>query len=346
MRQLVSMAVAFALFAPGLAVAQDGDKPAEKPPETKPAEQPATPDKPAEAKPAAPHKASIAVLPFSFTEVVRRSDDGCTKRYLHEFDTSILTNKFITALVNTQKFDVVDRDKIDKILKEQQFGDTGALDPARCVKAGKMIGADYFLTGAISYFVVGMQSIENPYARGNYTHTVTAEIRVDMRITDTRTSKIVAAERGDSTITTKFQSGTLTEVGLAPRLLDDLQRDLCQTLSVKTIDGVYPIKVIKWKDGVAYLNRGEGGGFQQGDLLDVWEQGEELVDPDTGASLGSSEKKIGTLRVTAIEKKFSKAELVGGAEANIPTGAICRKPKARPAGEQPQQGGGRGPGGW
>lgn len=341
-RLLPALAVLVTFAAPGMALAQDTpeNKPADKDPQP-----PAKKDdevKPAPA-PAAPKKASLAVLPFSFVEVVRKSDDGVTKRYLHEFDTSILTNKFITTLVNTNKFDVVDRDKIDKICKEQQFGETGALDPARCVKAGKMIGADYFLTGAISYFVVGQKSIENPYARGNYTHTVSAEIRVDMRITDTRTSKIVAAEKGDAIISTKFQSSTLSEVSLAPRLLDDLQRELCATLSVRTIDGVYPIKVIKWKDGVAYLNRGEGGGFEVGDLLDVWEQGEELIDPDTGASLGSSEKKIGTLHVTTIEKKFSKAELAGGAAENIPTGAICRKAKPKAA-EAPRDGGR--PGGW
>jgi hypothetical protein len=232
--------------------------------------------------------------------------------------------------VNTNKFDVVDRDKIDKVCKEQQFGETGSLDPQRCVKAGKVIGADYFLTGAISYFVVSQKTIENPYARGNYTHTVTAEIRVDMRITDTRTTKIVCAERGDAILQTKFQSTSYGEVSLAPRLLDDIQRDLSETLSVKTIDGVYPIKVIKWKDGVAYLNRGEGGGFHVGDLLEVWEQGEELVDPDTGASLGAAETKIATLRVTEVEKKFSKAEAVGGAD-RVTNGAICRKAKPRPA---------------
>ena len=328
---LTALAVAAVCSAPAIAFAQEpGDKPIEKPPEKDAQPAPKKDDEPKPAPAPAPKKASLAVLPFSFVEVVRKNDDGCTRRYLHEFDTSILTNKLITQLVNTNKFDVVDRDKIDKICKEQQFGETGALDPARCVKAGKMIGADYFLSGAISYFVVWQKSIENPYSRGNYTHTVTAEIRVDMRITDTRTSKIVCAERGDAILSTKFQSGLLSEVSLAPRLLDDIQRDLCETLSTKTIDGVYPIKVIKWKDGVAYLNRGEGGGFQVGDLLDVWEQGEELVDPDTGASLGSSEKKTGTLRVTTIEKKFSKAEAVGSAD-NIPTGAICRKAKARPA---------------
>jgi hypothetical protein len=204
------------------------------------------------------------------------------------------------------------------------------------VKAGKIIGADYFLTGAISFFTVGMKSIENPYARGNYTHTVTAQIVVDMRITDTRTSKIVAAAKGEATIVTKFQSSTYAELGLAPRLIDDLQRDLCDSLSVKTIDGVYPIKVASWKEGTAYLNRGEGGGVVVGDILDVFQQGDEVIDPDTGAVLGSEEKKIGQLRVTAVEAKFSKAEPTGAFSGDIPKGSICRKAKPHPVGDAPR----------
>lgn len=335
-RWLTGAALA-ALFLAPIARAQDQGTGEKAPEKDAPAPKKDEDAKPAE-KPTAPQKASVAVMKFSYVESVLKTEDGCTKRYLHEFDTSILTNKFVTALVATRKFDVVDRDKLDKVIQEQQYGDSGAMDPARCVKAGKIIGADYFITGAISYFVVGQKSIENPYARGNWTHEVTAEIVVDMRIVDTRTSKIVSADKGEARITTKFQSSTYGEVMLAPRLLDDVQRALCETLSVKTIDSVYPIKVITWKDGTAYLNRGEGAGLHNGDLLDVFALGDELIDPDTHASLGRDEKLIGQLRVTSVETKFTKAEPAGSAIADIPKGSICRRAKPRPPADQGEQG--------
>jgi hypothetical protein len=332
-------------IAPGLVRAQDQGDP-------KPDPAPRKEDgdnggaKPAEERPpAGPKKASIAVMKFSFVEGVTKTEDGVTRRYLHDFDTSLLTNKFITALVNTHKFDVVDRDKIDKVIAEQQYGESGAMDPARCVKAGKIIGADYFLTGAISYFIVRQSSIENPYARGNWTHTVTAEILVDMRIVDTRTSKIVAADKGEANVSTKFQSTGYVEATLAPKLLDDVQRALCDSLTVKTIDGVYPVKVISWKDGIAYLNRGEGGGLRAGDVFEVFSLGEELRDPDTGAVLGSEEKKIGALQVSSVEAKFTKAVPVAGTDiANIPKGSICRRAKPKPPEQAAPEH--RGPGGW
>ena len=146
-------------------------------------------------------------MKFSYNEVVTKTEDGVTNKYMHEFETSASTNKFVTAIVNTRKFDVrSDRDKLDKIMQEQQFGESGMTDPARAVKAGKLIGADYFLSGQISFFSVSQKTIENPYAKGNYSHTVTAEIVCDMRIVDTRTGKIVSADKGEAKNVAKFQT--------------------------------------------------------------------------------------------------------------------------------------------
>jgi curli biogenesis system outer membrane secretion channel CsgG len=323
------------LLAPGLAIAQDGAEKT-KPPENSP--QPAAPPadpkpvdvKPQEAKPApAKGKASLAVMKLSYVETVLRSEDGYTQRYMHELDTAILTNKFVTALVETHKFDVVDRDKLDQVLSEQQLGATGAMDPAKCVKAGKIVGADFFLTGAISYFVVTQQSIENPYAPGNWTNTTTAEIRVDVRLVDTRTTKILHAERAEARTSYRYQSNS-NELTVKAQLIDDVERALCGSLAVRTADAIYPVKVAAFSDGVVFLNRGEGGGLNVGDVLDVIVEGEEITDPDTGASLGTKETNLGQIQVTAVEAKLTRAQPLG-ALTEVPKGALCRKAKTRAA---------------
>ena len=48
-----------------------------------------------------------------------------------------------------------------------------------------------------------------------------------------------------------------------------------------------------------------------GDELNVMSKGEELIDPDTGISLGSSDTKIGSVRVDTAQEKFSIASVVG-----------------------------------
>ena len=45
-------------------------------------------------------------------------------------------------------------------------------------------------------------------------------------------------------------------------------------------------------------------------MLKVESKVEELIDPDTGISLGSDDTEIGTIRVSNAQEKFSIAEIV------------------------------------
>ena len=223
------------------------------------------------------------------------------------------------------------------------MGDTGLMDPSRAVKAGKLVGADYFLTGQISFFVASETIKANPYVEGRYMHDCALQIRVDMRIVDTRTSKIVAAEVGEAKLEKKFQDRGRPFSTRRPSRWTTSSDLLVDKLTIKVIDGVYPIKVIGWTDGTAFLNRGEGGGLEVGQVLEVFGLGEEMKDPDTGASLGFTESKLGALQVTSVEAKFSKAAILSGTQ--MPKGSICRKAKDAPVqapAEQPK----RGPQGW
>ncbi len=45
------------------------------------------------------------------------------------------------SLLKTQRIDVVDRQKIEEILKEQEFSQSGLVDPDKAVELGKLLGA-------------------------------------------------------------------------------------------------------------------------------------------------------------------------------------------------------------
>jgi hypothetical protein len=92
---------------------------------------------------------------------------------------------------------------------------------------------------------------------------------------------------------------------------------------------VYPMKVIKrTKTNQVDINRGKDGGLKVGDKLDVFFAGEELIDPDTGKSLGSDEEFIGTVKVSRILPKITYAKIISEEDAeSVPIGAgnILRK---------------------
>ena len=47
-----------------------------------------------------------------------------------------------------------------------------------------------------------------------------------------------------------------------------------------------------------FINAGSEAGVQVGDEFVVYRAGEELIDPDTGISLGTVDSKIGVIKVT------------------------------------------------
>ena len=47
--------------------------------------------------------------------------------------------------------------------------------------------------------------------------------------------------------------------------------------------------------------------MQVGDVLEVFRESEELIDPETGLNLGAIEETLGRLQVTAVEEKYAIA---------------------------------------
>lgn len=323
----------------GGALAQDPPPPTQ-PEQPQPQQPPpAQPEQPP-AEPAKPTKASLAVVPFTFAAIVRERDrDGDWGWVLKNFETTAFTNKFITALVQTRKFDIVERSRVDEALKEVQMTQGGLMDPARAVKAGKMIGADYLLMGEISVFEVTSHWLQVPNT-SRWSVTVTGRIIVDMRIVDSRTSRVVSADKGEVVHEIKSLHENRIPVAVDGGYSDSLQRLLCEDLVLKTIDGVYPVRVASITAGQVTLNRGQGGGLEVGQVLDVYAEGQTVVDPDTGETLGAEEFKIGKIKVTEILPRFSKGAVVE-ASAPIPQGAICRKNRDLPP--PPKDGPPRGP---
>ena len=72
--------------------------------------------------------------------------------------------------------------------------------------------------------------------------------------------------------------------------------------------------VIKAEGNRVWINVGADV-VSSGEMLKVMHKGEELIDPETGISLGASEMEIGQLRVAEVADKFSIADRVAGSKA-------------------------------
>jgi curli biogenesis system outer membrane secretion channel CsgG len=93
----------------------------------------------------AAEKPRIAVLEFE-----NKADSGWS--WWHDRGAAAMQDVFVTELVKSGKFRVIDRERLDALMREKNLSLSGAVDPSTAVRAGKLLGVEYFLVGAVTEY--------------------------------------------------------------------------------------------------------------------------------------------------------------------------------------------------
>jgi curli biogenesis system outer membrane secretion channel CsgG len=222
----------------------------------------------------------------------------------------------VTALLKSGQFIVVEREALDKVLKEQGLSMSGIIDPNTAVAAGKILGLNAIVTGTVSEF--GIQ--KGGFRAGNIVRSTshTARAVVDVRLIDATTAQILMAESGESHFTARNLqvagagggSGyDETLVGKALRgAVDDLSSKIVQKMERVPWSG----RIAKISGDKIYVNAGSEVGLTEGLKLEAYSLGEPIVDPATGLILGYDESLIGQLLITEVKEKYSLATAQSG----------------------------------
>jgi curli biogenesis system outer membrane secretion channel CsgG len=230
---------------------------------------------------------------------------------------------FVTALIDSGQFSVIERQKVNAVLAEQDFGATGRVTPQTAAQIGKMLGVDLLLTGSVSEFSVSR--IGGAIKRIGASVT-TGKVVLQARLVNTTTGEIIiAAEEKNSKklISARYKSMNFKQsfdYGLA----NEVMHPAVKKMVTKIVDSTQGIsttshsgRVIKVEGGKVWINMGSSNGAKIGDTFDVVRKGEELIDPDTGISLGAEEEKVGQIVIAEVKDKYSIATIQSGnAQAN------------------------------
>lgn len=259
---------------------------------------------------AAAARPTVAIMPFSVDRNVVISDGRSVISGTIEDQTSLLTNELIHQLVATRKFDVLERARVDDLIREKQFQESDYASPDEAPKIAKLLGADYFVLGRIDDFTVASEQKSIPYSTQTYEQQK-AGIDLYLRIIDARNGKIVAAEKFDNE--TKVRINThpdqKKQQSAGKQLIVQAAQDMVNRIS----NTVFPVKIAKVDGKMLYLNRGIGSSLKVGDTVSVYSQGEAVVDQDSSEALGYTENEVAQARVIAIDARFTKAELASDA---------------------------------
>src|SRR5207244_162223 len=112
----------------------------------------------------------------------------------NQIDTEFSENKLLSS-----KFSVVERDKLNLVLKEQGLATSGAVDPASAAKVGKILGVKYILIGGVDKF-----KIDNTKggigAFGVGGNLLQASATINLRVIDTTTAERIVSLSSDGEV--------------------------------------------------------------------------------------------------------------------------------------------------
>ena len=238
-----------------------------------------------------------------------------------------LTEMLTTALVETGRFVVLERKAIEQAMTEQDFGASGRVNPETAPTIGQAIGAQVLITGDITEFTYQKSSLGGNLSIlrsvGATGERIKAMVALDIRLIDAVTGEVVFSKRveGDAAAT-----GVSAEIQISDQQfgtamgshtpLGQASREALTGAVAAIVEGMKKVpwsgRVVEVRDASVYVNAGSEAGIQPGMTLDVYAQSEALIDPETGVQLGTPDRKVGTIRITQLEEKYSVAEVVSG----------------------------------
>ncbi|MBE3100900.1 MAG: hypothetical protein IMZ47_01340 [Firmicutes bacterium] len=251
------------------------------------------------------------------------------------------TDLMVNALLNTNRFRVFERAKLDAILQEQDFQHfSGLVDQTTAVKLGKMIGVDAILTGSITN--ISFKKAEGIKIGPLKVGKSSAKVVMTIRIIDVTTGEIFFSTVQEEMASKSAISGVLpipipggigfsheeaVDILSAVELIcNKVVLNFVAKMDKKTVElssaplAGYVVKVESTSSGgiiQVYINLGENSGIKVGDEIRIYREGEVILDPKTNEILDRELDLIAQARIKTVKDKLSIA-LVTTKFTNLP----------------------------
>ncbi|OGR17322.1 MAG: hypothetical protein A2X81_08480 [Desulfobacterales bacterium GWB2_56_26] len=215
---------------------------------------------------------------------------------------TILSEWFITSIVKSGRFEVVERAMLQKIIAEQNLTTTGLVDESTASQLGKLLGVDVIITGSIL-------KLRN-------------SIDINARIISVQSGSIIAAE-DISTDTDKDY------------------RDLVKQLTAKIMQN-FPLNgyIVKKDNKTATIDLGMISGLAVGTEFVVYKEGEIIKHPKTGEVLNVEKIQTGKIRITTLDRNVAIGDILSEDGEGIEYGQMVKSVQAAEvkAGRKPPRG--------
>lgn len=271
---------------------------------------------PAPAPAAAPALKALAIAKIKATPAILASASGANRKNSIDRMSQALDGQMISAVQQTRKFTVLARSDADALIEEN----------AASGKPFAFTESDLTLVVTIDDF----QDVTQTATFASIGKTATKRVvrfSTVAKLYETKTNKLVetANFQEQNLDTEELLPASSTDGGeLSDSLLLSLTRRMSEQIAQRVADVAFPARILAKTGKIVTINRGEGTGIAAGQLWEVFALGEELKDPDTGASLGREEMPVGKVRIQRVTPRTAQGE-ISGEDLGIDRGAIVRR---------------------
>ena len=269
------------------------------------------------------NRPKIAVLPLRNSREYYEMD---SYRIPAKEFSELLSQELVSLLTQTRRFAVLERDYVNEIIQEKDFIRYFDTTPGEVLKLGNSLAADYLLVGKIKEAAITTEPyriviIDKSGFRSKA--VVTVEYRIIMMAT--------GQVKWSDTLDLRFNNDDIVKISEDGNLVmieSALVKEVAERIIESSLENIYPVRIVSFQRNGSYVLNQGGKGIKVGDCFDVYSFAEELYDPYSGESVGYSEERVGTIRVSRVTAKVSYADLVEGSEPDMQKGAFCRRPVA------------------
>lgn len=237
----------------------------------------------------------------------------------------------VDRLVASGKFQVIERPELDSVLSELKLQQSGSTRQENRAILGRLKNVQYLVKGTITDFghvinAGGFLNVANWDILGRHSQAV---MGMTLYVVDVESGEIICSQHLQESIRTSdvrvqavYKDVALggsvfyrTPLGKATaHVIDKAVKTVAATVASRPWE---PKVAMVSPDGSVIVNGGRDRGVAAGQRFEVVQEGQAILDPDTGDMLGrQSGTSLGVLEITAVHDRYSVARCVVG-QANI-----------------------------
>ena len=199
---------------------------------------------------------------------------------------AILSEWFITGIVKSGRFDVVERAMLQKIVAEQKLSATGVIDETSAAALGKILGVKVIITGSV----------------------------LKMRDTIEINSRVISVESGSIIAAENIRSGSSSDLHA---LVDELIAKILQNFPLTGY-------IVKKDQKQVIIDLGLDSGLTSGTEFIAYKEGEVIKHPKTGEVLDVVQIVTGKLRITKVSKNVAEGQILTEEPGGIEYGNLVK----------------------